>query len=67
MGSFAPLEDQMVLMTAQGYLGDRSPDRLDALVWLFTELFPAIIKPVRPQQPPAPRRAPPGAASWMAR
>lgn len=32
------LEDQMVLMTGDGFLGDGSPDRLDALVWALTEL-----------------------------
>ena len=64
-GSFAKLEDQMVMMTAQGYLGDRSPDRLDALVWALTELFPAVIKPVRkdPPKPLRPHRA--GPTSWM--
>lgn len=64
VGTFAALEDQMTQMTAQGYLGDRSPDRLDALVWAITELFPAVIKPVRKEEPrPA---AIPAGASWMA-
>jgi phage terminase large subunit-like protein len=36
---FVDLEDQMVLMTSTGYTGPDSPDRLDALVWAFTELF----------------------------
>ncbi|MCF8511520.1 MAG: terminase family protein, partial [Rhodobacteraceae bacterium] len=35
----AALEDQMCQMTAQGYLGKGSPDRLDALVWALTELL----------------------------
>ncbi len=30
------LEDQMTKMTAQGYLGPGSPDRVDALVWALT-------------------------------
>jgi phage terminase large subunit-like protein len=33
------LEDQMCQMTSDGYLGDGSPDRVDALVWAFTELM----------------------------
>ncbi|SIS49844.1 DNA-packaging protein [Phaeovulum vinaykumarii] len=33
------LEDQMCRMTAQGYRGSGSPDRLDALVWALTELI----------------------------
>lgn len=33
------LEDQMVRMTAAGYAGKGSPDRVDALVWALTELL----------------------------
>jgi phage terminase large subunit-like protein len=33
------LEDQMCQMTAQGYEGRGSPDRVDALVWALTELM----------------------------
>jgi phage terminase large subunit-like protein len=32
------LEDQLCAMTADGYLGEGSPDRADALVWALTEL-----------------------------
>lgn len=45
VGPFAELEDQMCSFTigfdrkAQGY----SPDRVDALVWALTELFPSIV------------------------
>lgn len=45
VGDFAELEDQMCVFTpdfdrnAEGY----SPDRLDALVWGITELFPNLI------------------------
>jgi phage terminase large subunit-like protein len=42
VGTFEQLENQMCLMTAAGYEGDGSPDRVDALVWAFTELFPDI-------------------------
>lgn len=38
------LEDQMCLMTVQGYEGRGSPDRVDALVWALTE---AMIEPAR--------------------
>lgn len=37
-GALAPLEDQMCAMTREGYLGKRSPDRVDAMVWAVTEL-----------------------------
>ena len=33
------LEDEMVLMTAAGYMGDDSPNRTDAMVWALTELM----------------------------
>jgi hypothetical protein len=46
VGDFPELEDQMCTFTAdfdrksEGY----SPDRMDALVWGFTELFPGLIE-----------------------
>lgn len=39
VGTHADLEDQLANMTAAGYVGDRSPDRADALVWALTELM----------------------------
>lgn len=32
------LEDQMTEMTTAGFMGEKSPDRLDAMVWALTEL-----------------------------
>jgi phage terminase large subunit-like protein len=32
------LEDQMMQMTHSGFVGQGSPDRVDALVWALTEL-----------------------------
>ena len=32
------LEDQMMHMTLSGYVGDGSPDRVDALVWALSEV-----------------------------
>lgn len=43
-GAFAALEDQMVLFTPFGIEGDGAADRVDALVWALTDLFPRIIK-----------------------
>ncbi len=43
-GRFPELEDQMISMTTAGYMGDRSPDRLDAMVWGLSELFPALAR-----------------------
>lgn len=45
VGAFPELENQMTQMTAAGFEGKGSPDRVDALVWLFTELFPQINRP----------------------
>lgn len=39
VGEFPDLEDQMCNFTANGYVGDGSPDRADALVWALTELM----------------------------
>lgn len=39
LGSLPQLETQMTQMTSQGYVGDGSPDRLDAAVWGITELM----------------------------
>lgn len=46
VGTFASLEDEMVNFGPNGMVGDASPDRVDALVWAITELFPAIVKKV---------------------
>ena len=46
VGSFHELESQMTQMTTTGYEGDGSPDRVDALVWAFTELFPEMTERV---------------------
>ena len=45
VGGFSELEDQMCAMTSDGYLGDGSPDRADALVWAITELMLANTSP----------------------
>lgn len=39
IGSFPELEDQMCSFTPDGYVGEGSPDRADALVWALTELM----------------------------
>jgi phage terminase large subunit-like protein len=38
-GVFTELEEQALAMTSAGYLGDGSPDRIDALVWCLSELM----------------------------
>lgn len=46
VGSFAGLEDQMVLFTPSGIAGETTGDRVDGLVWGLTELFPSMISKV---------------------
>lgn len=42
VGALPKLEAQMCLVTAGGYEGPGSPDRVDAMVWGFKELFPRM-------------------------
>ncbi len=44
-GAFPALEDQMVLFTPFGIEGDGAADRVDALVWALSDLFPRMVKP----------------------
>jgi phage terminase large subunit-like protein len=41
VGIFRQMEDELVGFSTSGYLGDRSPNRADALIWALTALFPA--------------------------
>lgn len=43
VGSLPELEDQMILFTQFGIEGSTTADRVDALVWALTELFPALV------------------------
>lgn len=38
VGPMSDMEDQMCLMGPDGFVGEGSPDRLDAMVWAITEL-----------------------------
>ena len=57
VGAFPKLEAQMCLVTAGGYEGENSPDRVDAMVHLFTELFPKMVRRVVPKDKPRPTMA----------
>jgi phage terminase large subunit-like protein len=39
VGAFPDLEEQMAAMTGEGFMGDGSPDRVDALVWALSDLM----------------------------
>ncbi len=43
VGYFPELEEELAGFTTNGYTGDGSPNRADAFVWAFAELFPGII------------------------
>lgn len=45
VGNFAELEDELTSFSTVGYLGERSPNRADAWIWVLSELFPAMVKP----------------------
>ena len=43
VGAFPQLEDQMVVFTPFGIEGGTTADRVDALCWAVTHLFPSIV------------------------
>lgn len=51
VGPMTALEDDMCLFTASGYMGDGSPDRVDALVWALTEVMLSHQPPLREEGP----------------
>jgi phage terminase large subunit-like protein len=44
IGFYADLEEELAGMTTNGYVGENSPNRADAYVWAFTELFGEIVQ-----------------------
>ncbi len=66
VGMYPDLEEELAGFTTTGYRGDGSPNRADAWVWAFTELFGGMVKPRDDDKPRVSRhRAPVGAGSWM--
>lgn len=66
VGMYPDLEEELAGFTTTGYRGDGSPNRADAWVWAFTELFGGMVKPRDESKPRVSRhRAPVGAGSWM--
>lgn len=55
VGHFPELEDQLMAFTTSGYMGLRSPDRADSMIWGFTELFPGLVADERRLNIPAPQ------------
>lgn len=50
VGNFVELEDELAGFSTVGYVGDKSPNRADALVWAVTALFPGATKKQEKQQ-----------------
>jgi phage terminase large subunit-like protein len=65
-GIFRELEDELAAFTTHGYMGQNSPNRADAMVWAFADLFPQLTKPAEAPPDPSPqiihRRS---STSWM--
>ena len=61
VGAFPELEAQMTQMTTSGFEGEGSPDRVDALVWAMTDLFPGMTE----RAPDPARYAIPKKRGWM--
>jgi hypothetical protein len=43
-GIFRELEDELTGFTTHGFTGDHSPNRADAMIWGFSDLFPELTK-----------------------
>lgn len=63
VGYFRPLEEELCGFTTSGYTGESSPNRADAFVWGFAELFPALTTPDR--QPTPTRHRPVTHQGWL--
>ncbi len=48
VGYSRELEDELLGFGTNGYTGDKSPNRADALIWALTELFAGIVKQEEP-------------------
>ena len=43
VGNFRQLEDELTAFSTMGFMGNKSPNRADALIWLLAELFPGLV------------------------
>lgn len=44
VGYFTELEDELAAFSTVGFIGEKSPNRADAWIWVLTELFPSLVK-----------------------
>lgn len=52
-GTYRDLEDELCGMTTHGFVGDHSPNRADAMIWGFSDLFPKLLQ--MSEEKPAPK------------
>jgi hypothetical protein len=45
VGYFMKLEEELTAFSTGGYMGAKSPNRADALIWALSELFSGIVNP----------------------
>jgi phage terminase large subunit-like protein len=62
VGDFPELEDELVAFSTVGYMGEKSPNRADAWIWVLAELFPGMTKAAAKEKKET--YIPP--ANWMA-
>lgn len=73
VGYFSELEDELSNFTTHGFVGDKSPNRADALVWAVTAIFPMVGKKPKDKVSPRPSDQRKGPAllnagmGWMGR
>ena len=51
VGDFVDLEDELVGFSTVGFIGEKSPNRADALIWALTELFPGLTRSAEKLKP----------------
>lgn len=64
VGEFQRLEDELCAMSTVGYMGQGSPNRADAWIWVLAELFPSLVKAPAKKVEAKPRTPQPVGA-WM--
>lgn len=64
VGYYPDLEDELINFTTAGYIGSDSPNRADAVVWVFTELMAAIVNKANGKTESFNRNRHNGASRW---
>lgn len=64
VGYLSKLEDELCNFSTSGYIGPRSPNRADAVIWCLAELFPALVAPPKVLRPKR-EKVQFGPGSWL--